>query len=255
MHRTVRAFGLVVDVQTDDARLFPLLDRQLPSFPEEPRSTTPRVSYRVAAAGGGRIVLLRGRRTLATTTDLWSVSDRLVADLQSALGRLASGWTFVHAGVVAIDGRALLLPARSSAGKTTLVAALLRAGASYGSDELAVLDPAGHVHPYARQLARRTPDRFLPAAQLGGSIMTGRTAVSAIVFTEFRLPEAPQLHRLSPGITILRLLEHCLGARGRPAETLQALAGATPAFVGARGEADLFARRLIDWARAGWRMA
>ena len=36
---------------------------------------------------------------------------------------------FLHCGVIAIDGRALLLPGRSFAGKTTLTAALVRAGA------------------------------------------------------------------------------------------------------------------------------
>ena len=63
---------------------------------------------------------------------------------------------FVHAGVVAVDGRALLLPGGSFTGKTTLVAALLRAGAQYGSDEYAVLDEAGLVLPaYPRPLSIR----------------------------------------------------------------------------------------------------
>lgn len=251
------AFGVVVGVEAQDPSFFPLLERRLPSFPAAPRAVAPRLAYRVADAGAGRVVVVRGQRTLATASDLERASDCLIADLQSSLGRLAAGWTFVHAGVVAIDGRALILPARSWGGKSTLVAALLRAGASYSSDEFAVLDRDGHVHPYARPLARRTADRFLPLAHLGASIMTGCAAVGAVVFTEFRATAAQPLRRLSPGVAILRLLEQCLGARQRPAETLRALhalASVTPAFTGMRGEADEFARHLIDCARKGWRM-
>jgi hypothetical protein len=43
----------------------------------------------------------------------------------------------------------MVLPGKSFAGKTTLVAALVRAGAEYWSDEYAVLDANGDVHPYA----------------------------------------------------------------------------------------------------------
>ena len=66
---------------------------------------------------------------------------------------------FVHAGVVGWKGRALVLPGKSGAGKTTLVAELIRAGATYYSDEYAVLDERGRVHPYARPLAVRVDGR------------------------------------------------------------------------------------------------
>ena len=75
----------------------------------------------------------------------------------------------MHAGVVGWKGWALVLPGKSGAGKTTLVAELIRAGATYYSDEYAVLDERGRVHPYARPLAvrvdgwrqrRRTPEWF-----------------------------------------------------------------------------------------------
>ena len=61
----------------------------------------------------------------------------------------------MHAGVVGWNGRALLLPGRTLSGKTTLVAELLRAGATYYSDELAVLDARGRVHPFPKPLAIR----------------------------------------------------------------------------------------------------
>jgi len=46
----------------------------------------------------------------------------------------------VHAGVVAFGPDCVLLPASAGSGKTTLTAALLKAGATYFSDEIALLD-------------------------------------------------------------------------------------------------------------------
>lgn len=255
-HRRLHAFGVVVEVRTVDPQVLEMLSCRLPPVPDVAETTPPGLAYRIAGSATGQLAVLRGRRTLGTASDLATAADRLVADLQSALGRLASGWTFVHAGVVAVEGRAIVLPARSQAGKTTLVAALLRAGASYGSDEFAVLDPEGRVHPYARPLARRAADRFVTPAQLGAPVMPGGLAAGALVFVEFRGGAIPFLRRLSPGAAVLRLIEHCPGVRARPVETLrtlQALACSTPAFAGTRGEADAFARRLIQGAGTQWR--
>ncbi len=61
----------------------------------------------------------------------------------------------VHAGTVLWCGRALLLPGVSHAGKSSLVAELLRRGATYFSDEYALIDAGGLVHPYPRPLLVR----------------------------------------------------------------------------------------------------
>lgn len=61
---------------------------------------------------------------------------------------------YIHAGVVEIGGRGHLLVGLPGAGKTSVVAILVRGGAGYLSDEVAVLDPeAGTVHPFALPLA------------------------------------------------------------------------------------------------------
>ena len=60
---------------------------------------------RRASRNGGRVAVIRGRRTIAVASELWGASAHLVGDLQSTLARAAAGWTFVHAGVVEIGGR------------------------------------------------------------------------------------------------------------------------------------------------------
>src|SRR4029453_15697947 len=77
------------------------------------------------------------------------------ADVQIYVAEMAPERVFVHAGVVGYQGRGILLPGRSFAGKSILVRELVRAGAQYYSDEYAVLDSAGGVHPYLRPLAIR----------------------------------------------------------------------------------------------------
>jgi len=62
------------------------------------------------------------------------------ADLRMLIATNTPDWIFVHAGVVALRGRALVIPGESFSGKTTLVRALVEAGATYYSDEYAVLD-------------------------------------------------------------------------------------------------------------------
>ena len=66
---------------------------------------------------------------------------------------------FLHAGAVAYLGRMIVLPAAALTGKSTLVAALVRAGATYYSDQFAVVDEQGRVHPYATPL-RDPESRF-----------------------------------------------------------------------------------------------
>ena len=56
--------------------------------------------------------------------------------------------------MVGCGGGALLLPGGSFTGKTTLVGALVRAGAVYYSDQYALLDEDGLIHPYPCHVER-----------------------------------------------------------------------------------------------------
>lgn len=80
---------------------------------------------------------------------LWSISVPPRRALSVLLGQVVATATtlltrfiFVHAGAVAVNGRAWLLVGESGAGKTSIVAALLQRHATYLSDEVALLDPA-----------------------------------------------------------------------------------------------------------------
>jgi len=101
--------------------------------------------YSLVVGSSGRKVrrfhlLYRGAERIARTHDSDELYQILESDLRLHVAEGARSRVFVHAGVVGWRGGAILLPGRSLAGKSTLVDALIRAGATYYSDEYAVLD-------------------------------------------------------------------------------------------------------------------
>jgi hypothetical protein len=59
----------------------------------------------------------------------------------------------LHAGAVSVDGQALMLPAPTKRGKSTLVASLLAQGFRYLSDEAGLVDPVtSKVHPFPKRI-------------------------------------------------------------------------------------------------------
>jgi hypothetical protein len=152
---------------------------------------------------------------------------------------------FVHAGVVGWRGQGILLPGRSFHGKTTLVAALVRAGATYYSDEYAVLDAHGRVHPYPRLLSIRKEGgdgtRRCPPEALGGVAGSQPLPVGLIAVTEYHSGEQWRVSPLSPGQAALALVANTVAARRKPAAVLaavQRVVSRAPALKGVRGEAE-----------------
>src|SRR5262249_55900586 len=127
---------------------------------------------------------------LARCSTLRACLEAFEADVQLHVAEMAPERVFVHAGVVGYRGRGILLPGRSFAGKSTLVRELVRAGAQYYSDEYAVLDSAGGVHPYARSLAIRNERgpgvTKHPVSALGARMAGGPIPVGLVVMSEFR---------------------------------------------------------------------
>jgi hypothetical protein len=175
-------------------------------------------------------------------------------DLKLRVAELAPRRVFVHAGVVGWRGRAILLPGASQAGKSTLVAELVRRGATYYSDEFAVLDGRGRVWPFARPISLRGEPGEAPRAiapESLGAVGEGPLPVGLVWLTRHARAEAPQT--LSPGRAALAILAHATAARRRPQAVLAAIGALVrrvPVLDGARGEAGSAAARLLDGAFA-----
>ncbi len=195
----------------------------------------------------------------ACTRDLELALAALESELRHAVATHAPDHTFVHAGVVGFRDRAILLPGRSRSGKTTLVAELVRAGALYLSDEYAVLDARGRVHPFPKKLSFRGPggcDRHARQAaveEIGGRAARGPLPVGLVAVTEYQPGASWNPLPLSPGQALLELLAHTVPARLRPAAALEALGTALSGAAllkGFRGEAADTASRLLQCERS-----
>jgi hypothetical protein len=208
----------------------------------------------------GTLRVFAGGTPIGMTEDEELALGMLDAQIRAQVALLAPEHIFVHAGVVAVDGEAVLLPGFTFTGKTTLTHALVEAGAVYYSDEFAVIDAAGLVHPYAKPLSIRRREGSghtteTHADSLGA--VTGRepVPVGLIAVTSYRPGATLDPEPLAPGAALLALLGHTIPARTRPEQAMAALKATVQvatAWKSDRGEADVAARAIIEsMAHAG----
>jgi hypothetical protein len=160
---------------------------------------------------------------------------------------------FIHAGAVAHNGRAIIIPGPSFSGKTTLVSALVERGAVYYSDEYAVVDPDGLVHAYpkpisVRQAGHREPKLHQLAESLGATIGDVPAQLGMVVSTQYRSDATWNPVELTPGQAALELVQHSRAPEDRAASTLSTLAHAVDGVLtlkGPRGDAGETAVALL----------
>ncbi len=171
-------YGLRAGVRVSDPAVLDRVKERLP--PDWEPACSPFVDYLYSLKVGGTAarrnvrnyhLLYFGLQRIARTMDLNEALETLEGHLQIQVAVNAYNRVMIHAEVVGWRGRALVISGYSRAGKSTLVAELLRLGATYYSDEYAVLDGHGLVHRYARRLSLRQegdlPSRRCTAADLG----------------------------------------------------------------------------------------
>jgi hypothetical protein len=257
---SIRAFGVRIGVRVNDPEALGRLEGYFPPGWRLAASPTVDLLYSLVVGGVGtrpgvrRFHLLYANASrLGRSLHLDDVYEGFEHYLHLHVAELARRRLFVHAGVVGWKGRAIVLPGRSRAGKSSLVAALVRAGATYYSDEYAVFDAQGRVHPYPRPLSLRHGDGTTrtrhPTAELGWHPGTKPLPVGLVAVTEYMADAPWRPRRLSPGHGALALLANTIAARLRPAQTLttlQRVAGQARLIKGRRGEADVVAPRLLE---------
>lgn len=243
--------GRCVEVVSDDDGLLPLLQQRLPALvPGRPGARVD-TRYLVSRSGEGLRLAVNGRRRGSPRDRLGTV-NRIVSHLQLDLARHARGFVFVHAGVVRIGGVAVVVPGRSFSGKSTLVEAFCAAGATYASDEFAVLDARGRVHPFARPLALRRAgggvERIDPG-RLAGGVVRRPCRVGLVLLPRYRPGAHWSPRQLSRARALLELLRHAVAGRERPEATMAALrrvVESATVLAGERGDA----REVVESVRA-----
>jgi hypothetical protein len=173
--------------------------------------------------------------------------------IRVTVGEHAVDRVFLHAGAVAWRGKAIVMPADSFLVNSTLVTELVRQGATYLSDEFAVLDESGLVHPFARDISRRT-ERYVPfeltVDEIGGIVETRPKPVGLILLTAYRAGAVWRPKILSPGNGVMRIMPFALSLNSRPEFSLKVLHKVSARAIiasGNRGSAELFARTLLNF--------
>jgi hypothetical protein len=174
-----------------------------------------------------------------------------------SVAELAPRRIFVHAGVVGWKGRAIMLPGRTMAGKTTLVAELVKAGATYYSDEFAVLDAEGRVHAFPKPLSLRngssSTQRDVSIEELGGKAGTKPLPVGLVVMSQYKEGARWRPRSLTPDLGALALLSNTIAARRVPERALsvvEQIVSRARVVRGKRGEAALAASNILKTLEA-----
>jgi peroxiredoxin len=257
------AYGQRLGIRVNDARI---LDRLPQYFPfgwragEQPlvdRLYSLRVAPDQPDAAIRRFHQLHfDAQRLFRSRDLDEVLDALEWDLRTYTAEWAHRRIFVHAGVVGWRGKAIVIPGRSYSGKSRLVQELVRAGATYYSDEYAVFDVRGRVHPYAKPISIRENGLYAkqthyPVETLGGRAGVSPLPIGLIVSTRYQSGGSWQARLLTPGQGALELLSNTVAVRRQPEKTLSVLrdaARSAAVIKGRRGEARSVVQSLLTLA-------
>jgi hypothetical protein len=257
---TFVSYGLNISISTNEPKILAYLTNYLPPGWQLSSSAVVDKLYRIVVAGiaqdtvsSDHHLLLDEQSELARSQELQHIFEIFDSELRLWLGVSVSDKLFVHAGVVGWRNQAIIIPGRSLSGKTTLITALVKAGATYYSDEYAVFDSDGLVYPYPRPLSIRQGEgkgtKRCPVEELGGIAGTEAIPIGLMIKTQYQ-PAAPWYPRLiSPGQAVLALLDNTLVARLRPDFALPILARAVSrslSYAGDRPQAQEVATALLQ---------
>jgi hypothetical protein len=247
---TLRLYGVDIGIRSNDAEALDRVVEHLPPYWES--TTLPKVDrlysilHRKGTGNGSRRlnVLYSDERRLARSADVDDLLTVFESNLRIFVAEFAKHRVFVHAGVVGWKGQAIVIPGRSYSGKSTLVAELVRAGATYYSDEYAVLDARGRVHPFTKPIELRAEGTYkqtkFDVSELGGRAGTKALPVGLVLMTRYKTGASWRPKKLTAGKGVLEILINTVSARRDPEKAFGALrqvAAQADILKGVRGDA------------------
>lgn len=154
--------------------------------------------------------------------------DILESQIRMTVAEFAEDFVFLHAGVVGYKGKAIVIPAKSFSGKTTLVAELAKRGLDYYSDEYAVIDKDGFVHPFPKKLSiRGIIDDWkqvdIDVEELGGKKGEKLIEVGIILVSKYKKRAKFRIEELTAGGGIIESIANSVSIRQNPEFVLSVL--------------------------------
>lgn len=256
---SVLSYGVVINIYCSasvSSDIIKLAERAFPNnFAIHETADTSDHSFVIQEVNADSFRLLRDQDAPIQGLNKHTTFELFVRMIRLMVSEGAKEHVFLHAGVVALGNKTLILPGHSGSGKTSLVIELLKLGAVYYSDEYAVLDKDGEVHPFARDLSVRSEKRNwnekdgMPAVSYGGVSGTQSLPAGMVLFTEFSIKGDLNFERVSLGQGILAAIPHTITFPKRPDFSLKLLNCAFSRAIiltGLRCESDITAKHITS---------
>lgn len=239
------------------------LANMLPTGYEKIENSEAEYILSVIQKKNGDFQLFKDKKNVANSSSINEFYNFVESEIRLTVAEFAVSRVFLHAGVVAWKGQAIVIPGNSFSGKTTLVAALIKKGFLYYSDEYAIIDEDGYVHPFPKMLSLRgiiddIKQVDYTAESLGGKVGFEPLPVGVVLFAQFdplidsninvKLKLDSQL--LSDGQGMLEIIKQTIPIRTNPQFVLKVLnkmISRARILKIKRGEAENFVETLIDY--------
>lgn len=251
------AFGVSWTIQADDVSAYHLLLDRLPpgASPSSSKNTLRSYAFRtLSPAHPGddvSFLLLADGRPLVRSSEPYDIAEAFEENLKWLVAEHSPRRVFLRAGVVGWRDRAIIIPGGSRSGKSTLVRALVACGATYYSDEYAVLD-GNTVHPYRSNMPEWVGEGAAISCLLDevrGVQPAKPLPVGIVLFAPYQPGAVFKPKLISRGKSLLELFKHAVAAQRSPEQVLRALDTVTRrcnALEGVRGDAHGVATYLLD---------
>src|SRR5258706_4199082 len=235
-HVYIESYGVKIRVSSNDTAAIDAITERLPAIlADRYRLTSPNVAdhqFYYVWNSSGRDSLYKENDMVGVRRERDGLIDQLGAYIRLTVAEFAVDRVFVHAGVVSWRGKAILIPAKSFKGKSTLTAAMVRLGARYYSDEYAVFDKEGLVSPFPKMLSMRgvTDNKQQvdhPIEAFGGKAGTEPVPVGMILITEYNPKGKWKPAILNRGDGSIELIKNALSVRLNPQFNLSVFDRAT----------------------------
>jgi hypothetical protein len=260
---SLESFGVKISIRCNDPAGLSRIKAELPhllagGFVLDRDDENAKRTFDYIWNSNGLDELYRQGELVIGPADRMVVLDQLNIHTRLTVAEFAVGHLFVHAGVVGWQGKAIMLPARSFSGKSTLVLELVRQGCLYYSDEYAILDTEGRVSPFPKMISLRSPaggreqtDHSIE--NFGGSVGVEKIPVGLVVLTTHVPGATWEPVELSGGRAVISLLRDTIPVRNDPRFAFQVLSRVTEMakiVESPRGEASAVAAEIIEYMAA-----
>jgi hypothetical protein len=205
---------------------------------------------------GAEYRIYKNSEFISTRFSLTEILDYLESQIRLTVAEFAEEFVFLHAGAVSWKGKGIIIPGKSFSGKTTLVSELIKRDCEYLSDEYAVIDRDGLIHPFPKKLSMRgIIDDYkqvdLEVEEFGGRAARAPVPVGYLLVTEYKKnAKKPRIKLDSTGEGVLVGVANSVSVRQNPKLVLEVLSLITrDALVlkSKRGEAGAFADLLLNY--------